>query len=54
MTFPKQESEKFIFLDYYKTYPLAPLLRTFSEPAKSTKVNLPFLYPYKSLRLKIV
>lgn len=43
ITFPKQERERFIFLAYSRVSPVAPVLLTFSEPARSTRHSLDFL-----------
>ena len=42
ITFPNAESDKFIFLASSNVSPIAPVLETFSLPAKSTKFNIPF------------
>jgi hypothetical protein len=42
ITLPRQDNDKLIFLASSRISPLAPVLPTFSLPAKSTKFNLPF------------
>jgi hypothetical protein len=39
-TLPRQDRERLIFLVYYRLWPLTPLLRIFSLPAKSMKHSL--------------
>lgn len=41
ITFPSIDREKLIFLASSKACPLALLLETLSDPAKSTKFNTP-------------
>ena len=42
-TFPRQESERFIFFAYQRVWPLTPLFLIFQLPARSMKHSL-FLY----------
>ena len=46
ITFPKAESDKFIFFASSNVSPTAPVFDTFSLPAKSTKFNIPFLIKF--------
>jgi hypothetical protein len=45
MTLESEESERFIFLAYYKLYPVDPDFPIFSLPAKSTRFILAILPP---------
>lgn len=40
-TWPRHESEELIFLASSRVSPLAPVLATFSDPARSTRLSLP-------------
>src|SRR5437016_3382749 len=41
ITFPNAERDLFIFLASSRVWPVAPVLPTFSEPARSTRNNCP-------------
>ena len=42
ITFPKHDNDRLIFFASSRISPIAPVLPTFSLPAKSTKFNFPF------------
>ena len=50
MTFPKVDKDKFIFFASSKVSPTAPVFDTFSLPAKSTKLRVPFLINFSFLK----
>ena len=46
ITFPKADKDKLIFAPSFAVSPVAPVLLIRSDPAKSTKFNLPALILY--------
>ena len=54
ITFPKEESDKFIFFASSNVSPIAPVLETFSLPAKSTKFNIPFFIKFYFFNICII
>jgi hypothetical protein len=43
ITLPRAVKERLILIPSFKVYPVAPVLLDLSDPAKSTKFNLPAL-----------
>ena len=48
--FPKVDKDKLIFFASSKVRPTAPVFDTFSLPAKSTKLSVPFLMSFSFLK----
>ena len=55
MTIPRADNDLFIFFASSSVWPLAPVLPTFSDPARSTRYKLPvFWVPVSILRCDMV